>query len=153
MRFSEVTGLTWGCVDLVKGRIDILNAKGEKDRSLPMTARVKELFGGMTSGAPNELMFKSRVGGQIGKIPKSFDFAMEKLGLNKDMDAPKQIFSFHCLRHTCASWLIEAMIEARTQANMTQADVAKRLGEALGVGPDQGLQAVSGCRPPRSPTG
>ena len=108
MRFSEVTGLTWGCVDLGKGRIDILNAKGEKDRSLPMTARVKELFAGMTSGAPNELIFKSRVGGQIGKISKSFDLAVEKLGLNKDVDDPKQIFSFHCLRHTCASWLIEA---------------------------------------------
>lgn len=108
MRFSEVTGLTWGCVDLGKGRIDILNAKGEKDRSLPMTARVKELFEGMTSGAPNELIFKSRVGGQIGKISKSFGLAVEKLGLNKDVDDPKQIFSFHCLRHTCASWLIEA---------------------------------------------
>lgn len=108
MRFSEVTGLTWGCVDLDKGRIDILNAKGEKDRSLPMTARVKELFESMTPGVSNELIFKSRVGGQIGKISKSFDLAVEKLGLNKDVDDPKQIFSFHCLRHTCASWLIEA---------------------------------------------
>ena len=62
----------------------------------------------MTSGAPNELIFKSRVGGQIGKISKSFDLAVEKLGLNKDVDDAKQIFSFHCLRHTCASWLIEA---------------------------------------------
>ncbi|BAH76935.1 site-specific recombinase [Solidesulfovibrio magneticus RS-1] len=108
MRFSEVTGLTWGCVDLDKGRIDILNAKGEKDRAIPMTARVKELFESMTPGASNELIFKSRVGGQIGKISKSFDLAVEKLGLNKDVDDPKQIFSFHCLRHTCASWLIEA---------------------------------------------
>jgi integrase len=108
MRFSEVTGLTWGCVDLGKGRIDILNAKGEKDRSLPMTAMVQELFASMGTGAPNELVFKSRVGGQIGKISKSFDLAVEKLGLNKDVDDPKQIFSFHCLRHTCASWLIEA---------------------------------------------
>ncbi|MEL7640752.1 MAG: tyrosine-type recombinase/integrase [Solidesulfovibrio sp.] len=108
MRFSEVTGLTWGCVDIGKGRIDILNAKGEKDRSLPMTAGVKELFASMMTGAPNELVFKSRVGGQIGKISKSFDLAVEKLGLNKDVDDPKQIFSFHCLRHTCASWLIEA---------------------------------------------
>jgi len=108
MRFSEVTGLTWGCVDLARERIDILNAKGEKDRSLPMTARVKELFQGLAHGAPNELIFKSRVGGRIGKISKSFDLAVEKLGLNKDVDDPKQIFSFHCLRHTCASWLIEA---------------------------------------------
>ncbi len=108
MRFSEVTGLTWGCVDLGKGRIDILNAKGEKDRSLPMTTRAQELFASMRTGAPNELVFKSRVGGRIGKISKSFDLAVEKLGLNKDVDDPKQIFSFHCLRHTCASWLIEA---------------------------------------------
>jgi len=108
MRFSEVTGLTWGCVDLARERIDILNAKGEKDRSLPMTARVKELFQGLVHGAPNELIFKSRVGGRIGKISKSFDLAVEKLGLNRDVDDPKQIFSFHCLRHTCASWLIEA---------------------------------------------
>jgi len=108
MRFSEVTGLTWGCVDLGKGRIDILNAKGEKDRSLPMTARVMALFASMITGAPNELIFKSRVGGRIGKISKSFDLSVEKLGLNKDVDDPKQIFSFHCLRHTCASWLIEA---------------------------------------------
>ena len=69
---------------------------------------MKELFESMTPGVSNELIFKSRVNGRTGKISKSFDLAVGKLGLNRDVDDPKQIFSFHCLRHTCASWLIEA---------------------------------------------
>ena len=111
MRFSEITGLTWGCVALEKSRIDIMNAKGEKDRSIPMTAEVKSMFASMTASSSGELVFESRKGGRIGKVSKSFDRAVKALSFNDNVKDPKLKFTFHCLRHTFASWLVEEGVD------------------------------------------
>ncbi len=108
MRFSEITGLQWGHVDLDTSRIHIFNAKGDKDRTVPMTGEVFAVLDGLPKGMNNEYIFPSRVGGRIGKISKSFDLAVAELGLNDNVTDPKLRFSFHCLRHTHASWMIES---------------------------------------------
>jgi integrase len=111
LRFSEVASLTWGCVQMNNNRLLILNAKGDKDRSVPMTRRVRELLAALEGGKPNELVFKSTTGGRIGKITKTFDAVVAELGLNADIDDPKLRFSFHALRHTFASNLVAAGVD------------------------------------------
>jgi len=107
MRFSEITGLTWGCIDLEAKRIHVLNAKGDKDRTLPMTEAAFSLLAGLRKGRADELVFPSRTGGRIYHVSKSFDDAVKALGLNEHVTDPKHRFTFHCLRHSHASWLIE----------------------------------------------
>ena len=107
MRFGEVVALTWGCIDMEKRRIQVLNAKGDKDRTLPMPGEVYSALAGMRKGLHNELVFKSSKGGLIYHVSKSFDIAVKELGLNENVSDPKQRFTFHCLRHTHASWLLE----------------------------------------------
>lgn len=108
MRFSEITGLTWSHIDFDARKIHILNAKGDKDRSVPMTREVFAVLDGLPKGGGNEYVFPSRSNGRIGKISKSFDLAVRELGLNDNITDPKLRFTFHCLRHTHASWMIES---------------------------------------------
>jgi integrase len=108
MRFSEVAGLAWGCVDLAGGRLHILRTKGGKDRSVPMTRELKSYFSDLERGEPSELVFKSSAGGRIDQVPSTFARALGAVGINRGVVDPKMRFSFHGLRHTAASWLIEA---------------------------------------------
>jgi len=73
-----------------------------------MTEDIRVMFLEMRQGLHNELVFPSRSGGRIFHVSKSFDLAVSELGLNDHVTDPKHRFTFHCLRHTHASMLIEA---------------------------------------------
>lgn len=111
LRFSEIAALTWGCVVVDGNRLLILNGKGDKDRTVPMTARIRELLNSMPQGKPNELVFKSTRGGRVGKLTKTFDAVVAELGFNADIADPKLRFTFHGLRHTYASKLVAAGVD------------------------------------------
>jgi len=108
LRFGECANLTWGCVDLEKRVLHVLNAKGDKDRTVNMTQDVYAMLQEIPKGLHNELVFKSRKNGRIYHISKAFDLAVAELGLNDNVTDPKQRFTFHGFRHTHASWLIES---------------------------------------------
>lgn len=108
LRFGECCNLTWGCVDQEKRLLHVLNAKGDKDRTVNMTQGVYAMFQEMPKGLHNELVFQSRKGGRIYHISKGFDLAVAELGLNNNVTDPKQRFTFHGFRHTHASWMIES---------------------------------------------
>lgn len=111
LRFGEVASLVWDRIDLENSLIRILNGKGDKSRSVPMTARVRALFKAMDRGRDNELVFPGRNGQMIQQVPSSFKRAVEDISLNKDISDPKKRFSFHGLRHTCASWMVQAGVD------------------------------------------
>jgi integrase len=108
MRFSEVAGLTWGCVDLETGKLLVLRTKGGRDRSVPMTAELLSFFCTLTRGTPSDLVFLNERGEQFEQVPTTFKRVVQDLGLNDGVTDPKMRFGFHGLRHTAASWLIAA---------------------------------------------
>jgi len=114
LRFGEIAFLAWGCIDAENGLIRVLDTKGGRDRNVPMTERLKELFKSLVAGEPGELVFPSpksdpgkapRIQGQV---PSAFVRAMKESGLNKGVTNPKMRASFHTLRHTYASRLVQS---------------------------------------------
>jgi len=73
-----------------------------------MTMELKTYLSGLERGEPSGLVFKSSTGGRIEQVPSTFERALETVGINRGVVDPKMRFSFHGLRHTAASWLIEA---------------------------------------------
>jgi len=105
-RFSELAGLTWRRVDLKEGSIIFRNTKSGKDRTVFMTEGVKTLFQAMPEGKPDSLIFPDRKGNRLFSVSSTFDRAIADLGLNKGVTDPRDRVTFHSLRHTHASWLV-----------------------------------------------
>ena len=109
LRFGEITSLQWGDVDIERGILLLRDTKSGKTRAAFMNAEVKKIFNARTRGKPTEYVFKDlKHGGRIGKISHSFWRAVDELKLNEGIEDPRQKVVFHSLRHSFASWLVEA---------------------------------------------
>jgi integrase len=111
LRFSEIARLTYSCVDRDNKTLVVLNTKGKKDRNVPMTARLKGILESMAEGKPNELLFPTKEGKKQQQIPSSFVRSLAKMELNKVVENSKMRVSFHTLRHTYASRLVQAGVD------------------------------------------
>lgn len=109
MRFGEVANLKWADVDPFQGIIILRNTKSGKNRPAYMTSDIKKMFARRGQGEPSQLVFPAR--GKENKphymISHIFYDVVGKL-FNQGVDDKKQWVNFHTLRHTFASWLVEA---------------------------------------------
>lgn len=110
MRFKEIARLTWGCVDLDEDSVKVLDSKG-RDRYVPMTVRVKTLLESMEEGKGRDLVFPTRKGTVQTHVPSSFTRGLDDAKLNENIDDPKLRASFHTLRHTYASRMVQAGVD------------------------------------------
>jgi integrase len=115
LRAGEIFNLAWGDVDLGRGLLSLRDTKSGKSRMGYMTGEVKTMFEQMGSGGQNELVFKVirkalRKKGEmrVKQVSNSFDRAITDLGLNAGVTDRRQRVVFHTLRHTFASWHVEA---------------------------------------------
>lgn len=100
MRYGEFTSVTRRDVDLQQGLLSVWVNKGDLPRSVPMTARVKEIVEkriALTNNATDRLFPYPD-----GWLRKVWYRAASLMGLGED----KQ-FVPHALRHTCASRLVQ----------------------------------------------
>jgi integrase len=110
LRFKEVARLPWGWVDLDTATLKVIDSKG-RDRYVPMTGRLVELFKGMEKGGPSTLAFPDSRGGVQRQIPSSFTRAVKDAGLNEGVENQKMKASFHSLRHTFASRMVQSGVD------------------------------------------
>ncbi len=108
LRAGEIFSLTWGCVDLERGRLTLLDTKSKNEtRTAFLNDTAKAMFQTRTRGKNNELVFPNTRGGKIIQISDTFNNAVAKLGLNDDVTDRRFKVTFHTCRHTAASWMVE----------------------------------------------
>ena len=109
MRASEIFNLTWRNVDLNNGILTIPDSKSGKTRYAYLTEKTKAMLKGLQSNQlKNEYVFRNRKGKKIKEISKVFREVVKTLGLNEGINDKRQRVVFHTLRHTYASWLVQA---------------------------------------------
>ena len=111
LRFGEVAALTWQCVDLDGGALQILDTKSGRDRTVPMTERLRGLFTAMERGRGGELVFPNQKGALQTQVPSAFKRGLVDARLNEGVTNSKLRASFHSLRHTAASRLVQAGVD------------------------------------------
>jgi integrase len=106
LRAGEIFNLRGQDLDFENGLIRIMDPKNKASRTAYMTQAVKEILKARFPKNLNDLIFEDRWHGEpIKNISKTFDRAVKKLELNKDVEDPRQKVVFHTLRHSFASWL------------------------------------------------
>jgi len=113
-RLGELAALTWSGVDLSGKRITFLHTKTGRPRSCPMAKRLHEVLSGLPQGEPSERVFVNRAGKSWSGQPVAFRKALKALGLNEGRTDRRDILVFHSLRHTAASFMMAAGIDAKT---------------------------------------
>ena len=107
LRFGEIASLRRGDIDIRRGIIGIRDSKGGFSRYGRMTEEVKEMFMGMDQGPREELIFHTSNDKRLTDPSKVFKEVILEMGLNAGVTDRRQRLSFHSLRHTYASWLVD----------------------------------------------
>jgi integrase len=108
LRAGEIFRLCWGDVDLDNETLTIRDSKSGKTRYAYLTEATKALLASLyVDQEPNQLVFTARGGNQITEVSHSFDRALEDTKLNNGVSDRRQKVTFHTLRHTFASWLVQ----------------------------------------------
>ena len=112
LRVSEVVHLELKHIDSDRMQILIQRAKGKKDRYVGLSPVLLDILRAYVKGCktrPRQYLFEGAVPGQpyeVRTAQKVFQIARAKAGIRKEV-------SFHCLRHSFATHLLEKGIDIR----------------------------------------
>lgn len=112
LRLGEIRALRWEHVDMEKRELRVVNAgdfqtKSGKERSVPLCQRAANALAEVRSSKG----FVFTLG--QGPISKSW-ITHRFLKYRRKALPEKEGYSFHALRHSCATWLIEAGVPVHT---------------------------------------
>lgn len=109
LRKSEQFGLTWSDIDFHRRVVIVPHPKNDRSREVTMSDTCFKLLQGLYRGRPDDgAVFRSdryKVKPII-DVKKSFDAAVA--------DARLEDFTWHCLRHTFVTRLVQAGVDLRT---------------------------------------
>ena len=105
LRAGEILNLRGQDLDFENGLIHIADPKNKHPRKAYMTIRVKKMLLKRIPASPGVLIFKSREGGHITSVSRTFERVIDDLDFNKGITDTRQKVVFHSLRHSFASWL------------------------------------------------
>lgn len=116
LRAGEIFNLTWTDVDLERGTLFLRDTKSGRNRTAFMTGAVKNMLAARkkADGTDTGFVFKATTGGKIEEISNAFTKVVNRLGFNAKVTDPRDRVCFHTLRHTFASWLVEAGVDLYT---------------------------------------
>jgi len=113
-RLAELAALRWAHVDLAANSLTLLHTKTGKPRAFPMTPQVAAMLTEIGPGAPDALVLTNADGKPWRTQPNAFRRAVAALGLNAGRTDAREKIVFHSLRHSAASLMLAAGVDART---------------------------------------
>jgi integrase len=108
LRFGEITALARSDVDMTHGTLTLRDTKNKRSRTVFMSEAVKSVMAAKEPGAPSDYVLPAKGGKRIMTTPSTFKRVVKALGLNDGIMDRRQQVCFYTLRHSHASWLVQA---------------------------------------------
>lgn len=114
-RAGEIFSLTWDCVDFERETMLLVDTKNGETRAAFMSPAIKAMLLEKSRNKDDgRLVFVNRKGQQLAEVSAAFARVIKRLGINDGVEDPRRKVCFHTLRHTYASWLVEAGVDLYT---------------------------------------
>lgn len=118
-RAGEIFRLEFSDLHFETDQITLRDTKNAETRIVYMSDTLKKMFIERKAAIKEKqkkkkdwnsqnLVFPGRGGRPITSVSRTFDRVIEDLGLNEGITDRRQRMTFHNLRHTAASWLVQA---------------------------------------------
>lgn len=112
-RFGETANLEWSDVDFKNNTITFRGAttKTADTRVIPLLPELKEMLFRRKLESASNLIFPSRKNSIRKSPPVTIVRAMNKLGFNDSIRSNLEKRTYHSLRHTAASWMVQQGVD------------------------------------------
>ncbi len=108
LRAGEIFKLTWDCVDFERESLTLKDTKSGRTRTAYLTPDTKAMLEAREEDALSRFVFVDRRHKeQVKEVSNAFFVVVDSLGLNDNIEDPRDRVCFHTLRHTFASWLVQ----------------------------------------------
>jgi len=115
LRAGEVFSLRWENINFEKDMLLAVDTKNSETRAAYMTPGAKEILERRSLEAEgNGLVFLNNKGNQIDQVSSTFARVVDSIGLNAGVNDARMKVTFHTMRHTYASWLVENGVDLYT---------------------------------------
>lgn len=119
LRAGEIHNLCWADIDFESKLMHIRDPKNNKSRHSYLTDEIiKVLESRKPIGSMDDLIIPSIKGEKRTSISDTFERVVDELGLNSSITDRRHKVVFHTLRHTFASWLVQAGTPLYTVAEL-----------------------------------
>ena len=147
LRAGEVFNLRWEHVNFTDGTITVMDSKNAMNRVVYMPEQVKDMLvkhQAETKGQPGRLVFPKAGTRNTPhhQISPGFRMILRDTKLNEGITAPRDKVVFHTLRHTFASWLVQAGVPLYTVQRLMGHKSIVMTQRYAHLAPDQGAEAA-----------
>jgi integrase len=145
LRASEIFRLTWDCVDFERETLTLKNTKSVRSRIAYMTPDIKDMLKAQREKSTTNHIFVDRWHKrQIKEVSNVFFNVVASLGLNNNVEDPRDRVCFHTLRHTFASWLVQGGTDLYTVKELMGHSTLAMTERYSHLGPNNMRTAVKG---------
>ena len=116
LRAGEIFNLEWADVNFDTQQLRLKDTKNKRNRFIQMQPTILQLFTKLqeSRAGGSQYVFQNRTGGKMTSISDTFERVVESLGLNEGIADKRLKLTFHGLRHSCASFLVQSGVPLYT---------------------------------------
>jgi len=141
LRRGEILALTPAQIDLNAALCHVLDSKTYQGRAIPLNDQAKSLVLKHMDENPSKPIFKEQ-SGAVNPHARYFRQAVNACGLNAGITDRRAKVCFHSLRHTFASWLVQAGVRLQVVSHLLGHTSLKMTLRYAHLAPDEIHQAV-----------